>query len=74
MRYYVKAYNGQDRQILGNLDGQGVICARYIQRTAHYKMLISGTNRPRWAQIKFWKIVDERDNEVNRIDNPCFGE
>ena len=73
MKHYVEAYNGEGRQVLGNLDGQGVISARNIKRTDHYKMLISGTNRPKWSRIKFWKIVDDSDREVARIANVFFG-
>jgi hypothetical protein len=39
MKYYVEAYDANNYQILGNLDGQAVLRVRNYKRTKHYKNL-----------------------------------
>lgn len=58
-KVYVEAYDENDRQILGNLDGQTVIRAKDYRRTQHYKALVNGTISAR-DQVFSWRIVDEK--------------
>lgn len=39
MKYHVAAFDQQGRQILGNLDGQGIFRARDYKRTQWFKAL-----------------------------------
>jgi len=39
MKIFVAAYDVKHNQILGNLDGQGIITAKCYKRTKHYKSL-----------------------------------
>ena len=57
MKYYVEAYDISDKQILGNLDGQGVIRARDFRRTKHFKMLEAYPTLNN--RVYLYRIVDE---------------
>ena len=61
MKVYVEAYNAQGRQILGNMDGQGVIRAKNYRRTEHYRMLRSGAMPRLDGKVHHYRIVDELD-------------
>lgn len=66
MRHYVEAYDADNMQILGNLDGQTVLHARDYRRTARYKAMVNNTlmvsNR-----VAYWRIVDENGNTIEVI-------
>lgn len=51
--YYVEAYDLNDRQILGNLDGQTVLRVRNYKRTKHYKNL----RTLRTHRVSYYNIV-----------------
>jgi hypothetical protein len=55
MRYYVEAYDKNDNQIFGNLDGQGVIVAQDFRRTKHYKSL--STRKTLNNRVAYYKIT-----------------
>lgn len=60
MRYYIEAFGHDNRQLLGNLDGQHALgdCLRPAQTTA-WKHLFS-PSRPAYSRVKLWKLVNER--------------
>ena len=63
MRYYIEAYDGDDRQILGNLDGQASLGPCVLPTvTSAWKSLIG--KRPAWSRVFQWKLVDENDNVI----------
>jgi hypothetical protein len=72
MKHYIEAYGENHNQILGNLDGQGVIRALSYRRTIQYKALVSGDNRPKWSRIRYWRIVTEKDEIRETIYNRYF--
>lgn len=68
MTHYVEAYDENNEQILGNLDGQTVLRAKNYRRTAHYKALVSGTLKAS-KRVAYWRIVDELGNPVELVFN-----
>lgn len=66
MKYYVEAFDEDDRQILGNLDGQTVIHAKDYRRTQHYKALVNNTIRAS-QRVALWRIVNEQGHVVEVI-------
>lgn len=70
MKYYVEAYDKNDKQVLGNLDGQGVIVAKDFRRTSLYKSLSTFktlNNRVAYYKIKLGeKTVDTVINRTHR--------
>src|SRR5690606_20481075 len=68
-KYYVEAYDHEGKQILGNLDGQGVIKAKNYRRTQHYKKLYQGKVGSS-SRVHCWKIVDENGNVLEVIYKP----
>ncbi len=70
MKYYVEAYDKDNREILGNLDGQGVIRAKLYRRTLHYKSL--ATRRTLGNRVKFYRIVDGAGNRYEDVTNTTF--
>lgn len=72
--YHIEAYNHNDAQILGNLDGQTAFDAKLPKRVKHVKELIAGyPARPRYSRVKFWRVMNGH-REVMRIENPNFFE
>ena len=67
MKHYIEAYDITDKQILGNLDGQGVIRAINFKRTNQYKAL--STFRTLNNIVAYYKIVTEAEVEVDRVIN-----
>jgi hypothetical protein len=55
MKYYVEAYDSNDRQVLGNLDGQTVLRVRNYKRTKHYNWLRE--NKGRNPRVSYYRIV-----------------
>ena len=63
MKYYVEAYDSNDRQVLGNLDGQTVLRVRNYKRTKHYKNL----RTLRTHRVTYYKIVTESGRIVETL-------
>lgn len=69
MKYYVEAF-GENGQILGNCDGQGVLhCVRW-DRTNHYKRMRDG--KIKTPYVKYWRIVTPQGNIVKTINNSNY--
>jgi hypothetical protein len=69
MKYYIEAYRGDGSQILGNLDGQGVIRAKRPHRSALYRCLATGQNRPMYQHVHHWRLVTEDGKLLEEITN-----
>jgi hypothetical protein len=69
MRTYFEAYTTDGRQILGNLDGQGVTKAFNYRRTAKYRELLMAHNRPKWSNVAYWRVVTEGGALLETIPN-----
>ncbi len=63
MKYYVEAYDANNYQILGNLDGQAVLRVRNYKRTKHYKSL----RTLRTHRVTYYKIVTESGHIVETL-------
>jgi hypothetical protein len=71
MKYYIEAYDGNGLQVLGNLDGQGVISKPNFRRTKRYKEL--PTFRTLNDRIAYYKIVDyETGRQLDEVINKTF--
>jgi len=70
MKYYIEAFDKNDTQILGNLDGQGIIHANDFRRTKHYKAL--STRMTLNNRVKYYNIVDRNDRIIERVNNATF--
>jgi hypothetical protein len=69
MKHYIEAYDFEDKQILGNLDGQGVWTGSQFRRSSYYKNL-RDPNRPlRFERVKYWRVVSEHGREICTILN-----
>ena len=69
LKCFVEAYDKQGKQILGNLDGQGVINCKNIKTmkfTARYKMLKERAFTP-MAPVACYRIVDESGKLLEEI-------
>ena len=56
MRYIIEAYDENDRQVLGNLDGQVILTkVRNYRLTKHYKSL--RTRRTLYNRVKYYNIL-----------------
>lgn len=71
MKIYIEAYRSDGTQILGNLDGQGVLHAKQYKRTNHYKHLHGAAlpNWPKWTRPSKWHIVTEDGTILETIRN-----
>ena len=65
MKYYVEAYDSNDHQVLGNLDGQAVLRVRNYKRTKHYKNL----RTLRTHRVAYYKIVAVDGHIVETLTN-----
>jgi len=72
MKLYVEAYSESFNPILGNLDGQAVYDYRNFKRCNHYKSLVTGNDRPKWARVKLWRIVTTRGDVLSEVYNIHF--
>ena len=75
MSIYSEAYDAQDCQILGNLDGQWSFGASTsFRRTAFYRNLKSGAFRGS-PRVAYWLIVDSTTGKtlehITRSANPA---
>jgi len=70
MKVYVEAYDSNNKQILGNLDGQGVIHAKQFRRTLHFKSLptFSTLNN----RVKYYDIVTRNGVLLATVQNSTF--
>ena len=67
MKHYIEAYDLNNKQILGNLDGQGVIRAKQYRRTLAYKAL--STLRTLNNRVHHYIIVTPNDTPVEKVLN-----
>jgi len=70
MKYYVEAFDHNCKEILGNLDGQGVINAKQYRRTNFYKSL--HTRKTLNNRVYKYHIVTESDRTVEIVYNENF--
>jgi hypothetical protein len=71
MRYYISAYDVHGHEILGNLDGQGVLLdVKNYKRTLHYKAL--PTFRTLNNRIHHYKIFDDNNKYLETVYNSTF--
>jgi hypothetical protein len=52
LTYYIECYRSDGTQILGTLDGQGMLKCRDYRRTAKYKMLLGIVGNEKWMNRK----------------------
>lgn len=71
-RYYFEAFREDGSEILGNCDGQRSIDVRDPARTAHFRRLCTGEDRPKWNNVSYWKLVDASGNVYAVINNPHY--
>ena len=69
MKIYVEAYDKNDNQILGNLDGQTVIRARNYKRTNDYKRLrdLPAEKLSLNGRVKQYRFITEQGNQIGVI-------
>lgn len=72
MRYYIEAFDKNNRHILGNLDGQAALGAkRFPWRTKAWKLLHqTPPGRPIWPRVVEWRLVDETGKALRFYKNP----
>ena len=67
MKHYIEAYTRKNEQILGNLDGQGVLRAKKYRRTSAYKGL--STFRTLNNRVAYYCIVTPTGKTVETVIN-----
>jgi len=69
MKYYIEAYGSDGRQILGNLDGQGVIRVPNFRLTKAYKRVRDlPTNKLSLnGRVTEYRIVDHSGRVMEKI-------
>lgn len=75
-KHFVEAYDVNDKQILGTLDGQTVIRARCYKRTKAYKALVAGRyedGRQVSNRAAYWKVVSLGGNAEMFVRNQMIG-
>ena len=71
IKVYIEAYDKNQSQILGNMDGQGVIRAKMYKRTNHYKGLSS--HKTLDNIVSFYRVVNENGDTLETvINNTCL--
>lgn len=70
MKVYIEAYDANNKQILGNLDGQGVINAKQFRRTMHFKSLSTFSTLNN--KVKYYDIVTVNDVLLATVQNTTF--
>ena len=68
---YVDAYDGNDIQILGNLDGQMVWKGSQYRRTIWYKNL--STRQTLNNMVRLYRITDDCGHTLEVVKNKTFG-
>lgn len=69
-RYYIEAYGHDNKQILGNLDGQDELNVQVPRQTSRFKALkYSNPKRPKYERVKYWLLVDESGSKIEHINN-----
>lgn len=72
-RIYAEAFDKNNYQILGNLDGQGVIGnSPHYRRTKKYKAL--STRKTLNNRVKYYLVVNDQGQVLERINNSTFKE
>ena len=66
-KVYIEAYDKDDRQVLGTLDGQGVLPLVGYKRSIHYKELAFFPTLDR--VVKYYKIVNRKGTTIEIVDN-----
>lgn len=69
-KVYIEAYDGCDKQILGNMDGQGVLRAKNYKRTHHYKAL--STLKTYHNTVKYYKLVTPSGKLLEIVKNSTY--
>lgn len=69
-RAYFVAYDADERQIFGTLDGQGVASIAGYRLTRHYQQLLRTGLAGR---VKYWQVVGQ-GRVLEHIPNPRFAE
>lgn len=72
MPYYITAFDADDRQILGNLDGQSCLRFRRPERTADWRNL--GTSIRVSSRVKYWRLETAEGKTLLTKFNPSFKE
>lgn len=68
MTTYIEAYRADGSQVLGNLDGQASLKARYYRRTDHYHKLRYGHIKVS-KYVHHWHVVDVDGKVLETIIN-----
>lgn len=71
MTYYIEAFRVDGSQVLGNLDGQASLKAKYYRRTDHYFNLRFGHIKV-MDYIHHWNVVDVSGRVLETIININF--
>ena len=72
--YYIESYYDDDREILGTMDGQGIISARQYKRTNRYKWLC-GIDTPtecKYSRAAYFAITNHAGKRIEKITNPYY--
>ena len=64
MGYYIEAYDANGKMILGNLDGQDALGPRMKPTLCAAWKYLKSEHRPNWYRVAYWRLVDEKDNEI----------
>jgi hypothetical protein len=68
VKYYIECFYKDGTQILGNLDGQAVLCCKQYKRTLAYKRLAKIVKNPNWmnGKVNEARVVTE-DGKVLEV-------
>ena len=67
MRYYIEAFDIDDRQILGNLDGQAALGdVRRPEQCKRWQQLVRGEVQAS-PRVATWRLVDEHGFIVREL-------
>lgn len=72
-KFYIEAFDAENKPILGNCNGQSVLDCVKPFRTKYVKSLVSGENRPLYGRVKFWRIVSCAGLNIGTIQNHYYG-
>lgn len=71
-RYYIEAFDADDMQILGNLDGQAALGERRAPRRCHAWSRLGTYKRPLHRRARRWQLVTDSGRVIARKSNPFF--
>ena len=74
--YYIESYYNDGREILGTINGQGIISARQYKRTNRYKWMrgINTPNERKYSMVAYFVITDYDGKPIEKISNPYYRE